>query len=196
MTTTKATTTRWIVESAIMLAIATVLSELTFSGPWALGGGITFCSMLPIILISFRFGCRRGLITGLAFSLLQLILGIQNVQYADSAVMAAGIVLFDYIVPFSVLGLAGLFRNVTKSRKVNLVLGIAVTLCIRFLCHFATGVWIWEALWPNELGWAAPIWSLAYNGSYMLPELIITAIVAVLLYSSPLKKYFDGADLK
>lgn len=196
MTKNKATATRWIVESAIMLAIATVLSELTFSGPWALGGGITFCSMLPIILISYRFGCKRGLVTGVAFSLLQLILGIHNVQYADSAVMAAGIVLFDYIVPFSVLGLAGLFRNVTKAPRVNLVIGIVVTLFVRFMCHFATGIWIWEALWPNELGWAAPIWSLAYNGSYMLPEMIITSIVAVLLYSSPLKKYFNGDDLK
>lgn len=192
----KATTTRWIVESAIMLAIATVLSELTFSGPWALGGGITFCSMLPIILISFRYDCKRGLVTGVAFSLLQLILGIHNVQYADSAIMAAGIVLFDYIVPFSVLGLAGLFRNVTKTPKANLVIGITVTLFVRFLCHFATGIWIWEALWPNELGWAAPIWSLAYNASYMIPELIITVVVAVLLYASPLKTYFDGKDLK
>ena len=70
-------------------------------------------------------------------------------------------------------------------------MGILVTFLVRFLCHFLSGWIIWEVMWPNELGWAAPLWSFVYNGSYMLPEIIITEIAAFLLYK-PLEKYWLG----
>lgn len=54
---------RWLVESALMIAIATVLNEYTKFIPMPLGGGVTICSMLPLVLISFRFGWQRGLVT-------------------------------------------------------------------------------------------------------------------------------------
>lgn len=191
----KRTNVRWLVESAIMIAIGTVLSEIPkFDFP--LGGGLTICSMLPVVLISFRFGVGRGLTTALAYSLLQLLLGMNNVQYATSALMAAGIVLLDYIVPYTVLGLAGAFRRTTKDLRVNLVLGILVTFALRLACHFITGWWVWDALWPNEFGWTAPVYSIAYNGSYMAAEMALTSVVAVLLCSTPLRRYFAGEDLK
>lgn len=197
MSNTKShSTVRMLVESAVMIAIGTVLSELKFSGIWALGGGITFCSMLPLVFIAHRWGTRWGLFTAFVYSLLQLVLGVDNVQYASSFLMAAGIVLLDYVVPYTLIGLSAMFNRVVKSRPVSLVLGIAVTFGLRLACHFITGTWIWEALWPNELGWAAPVWSIAYNASYMVPEIVITAVVAVLLYASPLKRYFLAEDLK
>lgn len=186
---------RRMVESAIMLAIGTVLSLFPFQGFWALGGGITVCSTLPLVIISWRYGWGWGTFTAVVYGLLQMLLGIQNVQYADSVQTAVGIILFDYLVAFGVIGLAGLFRGRLKDARAGLVLGITVTFLLRFVCHFITGVWIWEILWPNELGWAAPIWSLAYNGSYMLPEIIISALVCVLSYA-PLRRYYDGSDLK
>lgn len=188
-------TVRKLVESAIMIAIGTVLSELKFPGFWVLGGGITFCSMLPLVFISHRYGCKWGLFTAFVYSLLQLVLGVDNVQYADSFLMAAGIVLLDYVVPYTLIGLAAMFNRVVKNRPASLVLGIVVTFALRLACHFITGTWIWEVLWPNELGWAAPVWSIAYNASYMVPEIIITAVVAVLLYATPLKRYFLAEDL-
>ena len=184
-----------LVESAIMLAIGTVLSMFTFSGPWALGGGITFCSMLPLVIVSHRCGCKWGLFTAFVYSLLQMILGIQNVQYATSAGMAIAIILLDYVIAFSVVGLSAMFNGVIKNRLVSLEVGIIFTFLIRLLCHFLSGVLIWEVLWPNELGWAAPVWSIAYNASYMIPEIIITGVVAGLLFK-PLNRYFTGADLK
>ena len=74
------------------------------------------------------------------------------------------------------------------------VLGIVLTFLVRLGCHYVSGVVVWEVLWPNELGWAAPIWSIAYNASYMIPEIIITSLVAALSYG-PLKKYYQGQDL-
>lgn len=195
MSNVKVSVSRRLAESAIMVAIGTVLSLFPFSGPWALGGGITVCSMLPLVIISHRYGCGWGTFTAFVYSVLQLLLGLNNVQYATSVGMAIAIIILDYIVAFSVVGLSAMFNGVCKNRRVSLVLGIVVTFLLRFACHFITGVWIWEVLWPNELGWAPPIWSLAYNGSYMIPEIIITSLVALLLYR-PLERYFLGKDLQ
>ena len=195
MKTTRNQNVRRMAESAIMLAIGTVLSLFPFQGVWALGGGITVCSTLPLVVISWRHGWGWGTFTAMVYGLLQMLLGIQNVQYADSVLTAVLIILFDYLVAFGVIGLAGVFRGRLKDERVGLVMGITVTFLLRFACHFITGVWIWEILWPNELGWAAPVWSLAYNGSYMLPEIIISALVCVLSYA-PLRRYYDGTDLK
>ena len=195
MEQTKDLATRRLVESSVMIAIGTVLSMFDFKGPWALGGGITFCSMLPLVLISWRYGCRWGLFTAFVHSLLQMLLGISNVQYATNVQTAVLIILFDYVIAYSVIGLAAMFKNRVKNQQIALVLGITVTFLIRLACHYISGVMVWEVLWPNELGWAAPIWSISYNGSYMVPEIVITSIVAVLSYR-PMKKYYQGEDLK
>lgn len=188
-------TVRWLVESAVMIAIGTVLSEFP-KIDFPLGGGLTICSMLPLVLVSWRYGCGRGLVCAAAYSLLQLLLGSNNLQYAASALMAAGIVLLDYLVPYTVIGLAGMFKGRTHDPRVALVLGIASTFLLRLLCHFITGWWIWDALWPNEFGWTGPVYSIVYNGSYMAAEIAITCTVAWALCSTPLKRYFDGEDLR
>ena len=182
-------------ESAIMLAIATVLSMVQFTGPWVLGGSITVCSMLPIVIIAQRYGTRWGLVTAFTYSVLQLLLGLKNVQYAPNALIAVAIIALDYVLAFTVLGFSASFNGIVRNRRWAIVVGIVVTFFARFLCHFFSGVLIWEALWPNGLGWAPPVWSLAYNGSFMLPEMILTAVVAFLLYK-PLEKFWLGADLE
>lgn len=183
------------VESAVMLAIAVVLSLFPFSSPWALGGGITVCSMLPLVILSWRYGCLWGTFAAFVYSLLQMILGFSNVQYADSVTTAVLIILFDYVFAFSVVGLSGLFKGRLGRPRLELVLGITVTFLVRLACHYISGVVVWEVLWPNELGWAAPIWSIAYNASFMIPEIIITGLAACLSYG-PLARYYQGADLK
>ncbi len=186
--------TRRLVESAVMIAIGTVLSMFPFSAPWAFGGGVTICSMLPLVIIAHRYGTKWGLFTAFVYSVLQLILGVSNVQYATSFIMAVGIVLLDYTIAFTVIGLSACFNGVIKNRLVSIVVGIVFTFALRFGCHFISGWIIWEALWPNEVGLASPMYSLVYNGGYMLPETIITALVAVLTYK-PLKRYWLAEDL-
>jgi len=182
--------TKRLVESALLIAMGTVLSLFPFSGPWVLGGGITICSMLPLVLLSYRYGMKWGVFSAVIYAVLQMLLGFQNVQYAQTVMQAVAIILFDYIVAFGVIGLAPIFDRFTTSRVKSLALGVPFVMLLRFACHFYTGVVIWEALWPNELGWAAPVWSLAYNASYMLPELVITTAAAVVLYR-PLSRWFD-----
>lgn len=188
--------TRWLVESALLIALATALNEYTKVIPMPFGGGVTICSMLPLVVLSFRFGPKLGLVSALAFSLLQAVFGMDNVAYATSALMATGIVLLDYIVPYTVIGLAGIFHKKGRDLRINLVLGIVVTFALRLVCHFITGWWIWDALWPNEFGLPAPLYSIAYNGCYMVGEMVLSSVAAVLLCATPLRRYLAGEDLK
>ncbi|MHC1786641.1 MAG: energy-coupled thiamine transporter ThiT [Christensenellales bacterium] len=186
--------TRRMVESALMVAIGTVLSLLSFQGPWALGGSITICSMLPLVFIAYRHGTRWGLFCGFLYAGLQMMLGFKNVGYGRSMGEMLLIALLDYILAFTVIGLSSIFKGRFADERKGLMLGIFATFLLRFLCHFFSGWFIWEALWPNALGYAAPAWSFLYNGSYMLPELLVTALVAWLSFR-PLKGYWLGLDL-
>ena len=188
--------TRRLVESAVMIAIGTVLSMFPFSAQWAFGGGVTICSMLPLVIIAHRYGTKWGLFTAFVYSVLQLILGVSNVQFAAGYgfVLAVGVLLLDYILAFTVIGLSACFNGVIKNHLVSIVVGIVFTFALRFVCHFLSGWIIWGVITPNEMGLVAPLYSLIYNGGYMLPETIITALVAVLTYK-PLKRYWLAEDL-
>ncbi len=170
-----------LVFSALMIAIGTVLSLFKFSGIWAFGGGVTFCAMLPLVIIAFVYGTKWGVFTAFVFSLLQMVLGMDNLMYGTNALMVIAIALLDYIVAYTVIGFAAVFRGMNKNIYTDIVVGIVFTFLIRLLCHFITGWVIWDALWPNEMGMLSPIYSIAYNGSYMVPEIVITSIVAVAL---------------
>lgn len=187
--------TRRMVESAILIAIGTVLSILSFQGPWALGGSITICSMLPLVFISWRYETRWGMFSAFIYSLLQLILGFKNIGYGRNALEMLLIALLDYILAYSVISLSSVFKGRFKDQRLALLAGIMLTLLLRYAFHFFSGWIIWEALWPNDQGFTSPMWSLVYNGSYMVPEIIITSIVAWLSYQ-PLKRYWLGEDLR
>ena len=184
---------RRLVESALMIAIATIRSLIKIDLPF--GGGVTIVSMLPLILISHRYGWKWGVATAFVYSIGQLLMGLDNVAYADSFLMGAGIVLLDYVVAYTVIGLSGIFGK----ERWSVAVGIAVTFTLRFLCHLVTGAWIWGVWMPDSFmnfpmtnPW---VYSFLYNGWYMLAELILTEIVAMLIYQ-PLKNYFTGSDLE
>ena len=181
-----------LVESALMVAVATVCSMVKIDLPF--GGGITILSMLPLILISHRYGWKWGVLTAFTYSLIQLVLGLDNVGYATSFLMGAGIVLLDYVLAYTVIGLSGRFGQDRKA----VAIGIAVTFTLRFLCHLVSGAWIWGVWMPEEfmgMKMTNPwIYSALYNGWYMLAELVATEIVAMIIYH-PLKKYFHGESV-
>lgn len=189
----KKITVRQLVESALMIAVATVLSLIKIDLPF--GGGVTIVSMLPLILISHRYGWKWGVLTAFVYSVAQLLLGLDNVAYAESFIMGVGIVMLDYIVAYTVIGLSGVFGK----KRASVAIGIAVTFTLRFLCHLITGAWIWGVWMPDQfmgMPMTNPwIYSFLYNGWYMLFELVCTETVAMLIYA-PLKKFFTGEDLK
>ena len=172
--------TRTLVECAVMIAVGTILSMIKIDLLW--GGGMTVCSMLPLVFIAHRHGTKTGLIAAFAYSLLQLVLGLDNVRYATNFWMAVGIVGLDYVVAYTVIGLSAIFDGKFKNKQTAMVAGIVFSFTLRLACHFITGVWIWEVIWPNDRGWLPPVWSIAYNAMYMVPEMILTSVAACLLY--------------
>lgn len=168
-------------EGAIMVALATVLSMIRLYR-MPLGGAVTALSMLPICLFSIRRGVRRGLVAGFLNAVVLFFLDMGEVLSWGLTPMAlVGCILFDYLIAFTVLGLAGMLR----SRGLwGGMLGIGAALFLRFCSHLVSGVLIFDAWMPE--GWSNPLlYSIAYNGTFMLPELILTCIAAAALLKVP-----------
>lgn len=179
-----------LVEGAVMVALAFGLSWVTkfipfLNLPW--GGSITLLSMLPIIVYSIRNGVKYGLMCSFVYALTQLSQGI----FADgllgwglTPIMLISCIFLDYIGAFTVLGFAGMFRN--KEMK-GWIGGTVSMIFARYVLHvisgavvFASAGKLWESLEINN-PW---LYSIAYNACYMLPEMILTTIGAVLLFKT------------
>ena len=173
-------------QSGIFIALATILSFLpVYEMP--MGGSVTLASMLPILLIGVKFGYKWGIGASTVYMFIQLLQALikGNVfVYCVGAWSVIVCLLFDYVVPFCVLGLSA-FAKPRASGKLSIVkvcCTFGVLIFIRFVCHFITGIVIWGQWAPEGMG--KFIYSLAYNGQYMLPELIITLVVSALMLSS------------
>lgn len=165
-------------ESAILLALGVVLSLFTiFTMPN--GGSITFASMLPVILIGVRWGPLWGFGSSLVFGVLQLLLGFH-------AITPWAIVL-DYLLAYGVLGFSGFF----KGRKYGLIPAAVICGFLRFVVHWISGVTIWASTTPEGI----PVWyySLTYNATYMLPEIVFAVLVAIVI-CVPLQKFWLSKD--
>ncbi len=200
-----------LVLAGVMIAMGTALG---FVKPFELpyGGAITLCSMLPVMFFSYRCGLKWGLSAGLVFSVLQLLFGLDALK-GISAMMVVGSIFLDYILAFTVLGLAGMFRGKIKNDAAAFTLGSFVSMMLRYFCSFLSGWVLWASFnetadmqgfiasfFPalgNLSGTAlAVVYSLVYNGSYMIPEIILTCVVGFLLVQFAGKQILDKAPEK
>ena len=169
-----------LVEAAVLMALAVVLDYLCklipFQFPY--GGGISV-SVLPLIYFTFRRGTKWGLGAGVVFSALQIITGWYPPPAGTWWALILCILL-DYLLAFALLGLADLFAKPFGSHRLIGYGAGAVAVCLlRFLCSFLSGVILWDAYCPEGMNvW---LYSLLYNGGYMLPNAVLTGILAVLL---------------
>lgn len=212
--TKRKATARRITESAMLLAIAITLELISkiFIPELPFGGQITLVSMLPVVLIAYRHGTKWGFVAAVTYAVLEMAIGMKTVSaaflpgYFGDGVMifkALLMCLLDYLLAYTTLGLGGVFRNAVKKPGVSLMCGSLVALSARFVCHILSGYilfsgwaeWFFtqdgfpawganlvSALSPAVLGW---VYSIVYNGMYMVPEIILTAIVALLLGRIP-----------
>ena len=188
----KRTNTRAMVECALMIAVGTVLAQIKiFTMPY--GGSVTLVSMLPFILVSFRHGVKWGLFTGFINGLLQLITDFYAPP-SGTLIALVAMILLDYLLAFMALGLAQGFAKPFKNRLAGVAVGTATVCFLRFICSFLSGALLWCS-YQSYYEWAAglSVWeySFIYNGTYMLPELIITSICACLLVKLA-PKFFDA----
>ena len=155
--------TKHLVFSAVAMALAMITSFLKlFEAP--MGGSVTLFSMLFICCIGYWYGLRTGIMTGVAYGLLQLI--------SDPYIISLPQMITDYILAFGALGLSGIFCN----KKNGLVKGYIVGVLGRYLFAFLSGL-IFFGMYAEGSGMSAPVYSLAYNGSYLGCETAITLIV-------------------
>ncbi|MBQ0135943.1 MAG: energy-coupled thiamine transporter ThiT [Oscillospiraceae bacterium] len=171
----KSNKTYKLVVTAMLIALATILNQFAVI-QLPVGGGVTVFSQVPIITAGVMFGPLWGLFSGFVFSLLQLLFGLANFSYVKGAVSFIVLALFDYIFPYTILGLGDMFKEKLKNRNIELVLGTIIVCLIRFLCHFISGATVWAEWSGGQSVRAILIYSFTYNGSYMLPETIITVI--------------------
>lgn len=162
--------TQRLVYCAGAMALSLVTSFIKFAS-LPFGGSITLFSMLFICLIGYVFGVRTGIMTGVAYGILQFIMG----PYIYAPIQ----VLLDYPLAFGALGLSGLFHN----KKNGLVAGYITGVVGRYIFHVISG-YIFFASYAPE-GTNSMIYTLVYNATYILPELIVTIIV---LYMPPVLK--------
>lgn len=215
-------TVKRLAESAMLLAVAVVLEVVSkmFIPELPFGGQITLVSMLPVVLISYRHGVKWGFVSAFAYALIEMALGAKTVMaafqpdYFGEAVMigkALLMCLLDYVLAYTALGLGGVFRSKIKDRGLSLMCGSIVALSARYLMHIASGYilfasyaeWFFtqdgfpawgqtlvQTLSPKAL---ALVYSVVYNGVYMVPEIVLTAIVSLLL-GGTLPKIVRKAD--
>lgn len=182
----KQTKTLFLVEVAVFSALAYLLdlfSGFLFSRIWPQGGSVSI-AMVPVFLMAFRWGVKGGVLTGFLLGLLQFILGMSQIFHPVQGIL-------DYLIAFSVLGVAGIFASQIKAglqtgnRKKWIALVIAgsfIGSVLRFTAHFVAG-WVFFGTWapPGQPAW---LYSFLYNGTYMLPSMIISTIIVFLIISA------------
>jgi len=192
------------VESGLLIAIGIILDTFfKFEAPWAYGGSITLCSMLPLVLISYKYGVKWGCLAGLAHGLITMMISGGRAGGLAAMIEENGglklfllIMLFDYILAFSIIGLSGLAKKWAKTLSGALIGGSILGLFGRFLMHIISGClffgewaeWFFTdmvtAQWGQTIlntfsGKALSfVYSVVYNGLYMIPEMILTAVAA------------------
>lgn len=180
MTLTKKEKIRRLVESALMLALSTLLAEFAII-KFPFGGSVTIFSQVPMVFISYRYGIKWGAFAGLCMGIIQMLFGLENFAYVSGIAAYLILIFADYIIAFGALGFGGMFKNKIKNPVIAIGLGGAVVSVIRFICHFISGV----TIWGDYAEGAQAVWeySFTYNAGYMIPELIITVVGCVVLAS-------------
>lgn len=206
--------TKMLTESALLIAMAIVLELVAkaFIPEMPFGGQVTLVSMLPIVLISYRHGVKWGLLSGVVYAALEMVIGAKTVaaafqpDYFGSGVLIVNALLMcllDYVLAFTILGIGGCFRNKIQNPGLSLCLGSIVALSCRYLCHILSGYILfgsyaeWFFTQEGFPAWGANLvaslnpqllalaYSVVYNGMYMIPEIVFTAVAALLLSKVP-----------
>ena len=155
-------TVKQLVFCAMSIALGTILSEIKIIDfPW--GGSATLLSMLIICLPGYLFGLGAGLVTGVAYGILQLLV--------DPYVLFPMQLVLDYLLAFGSLGLSGIFA----SSKNGLVKGYLTGILGRYVFTVLSG-WIFFGEYAWE-GWPVLPYSLVYNGIYIFAEAAVTVVV-------------------
>ena len=183
---------RALTEGAILLALAVVLNYLSaiIFGSLPQGGSITL-AMFPLLLYVHRWGVGRGALVCFAYGTLDMLLGRGYAWGWQS-------ILLDYLVAYTALCLGGFF----KGKDWGIFPDVAIGCLGRFAVHYFSGITLYKIIEPTGIEgleglgvFTNPhLYSIVYNGVYMLPNAVIALVIAAALFV-PMKKYFSGKDI-
>lgn len=160
---------------ALCIALATILSMIRLYR-FPFGGSVTLLSMLVITLPAWIYGVKTGTLTGLLYGLLQFVLG--------PTVISIPQVILDYVLAFSVMGVAGFVNN----QKHSLIKGFSLAVIARWIIATLAGLaWVAAGTTAWE-GWNPILYSMVYNAAYIFTEAIITIVV---ISTPPMKKALE-----
>ncbi len=170
----KSNDTRSLTYAGICIAISYALSYIKiFDGPQ--GGAVTLASMLPIMIYSYIFGTKKGVLTGAVYGVLQC---LQDPQFYEPLQ-----ILLDYPIAFSALGLAGIFKNakfIKGNKIIEMVLGAVVAGFMRYCSSVLSGYFVFYS-WSSMD--SSLLYSIVYN-TVILIDAAICAVVGGFLFSS------------
>jgi thiamine transporter len=205
---------------ALAMVLAMVCALIPFLN-LPFGGGFTVASMLPIVIISYMYGMKWGFFSAAIYSVIQVVMDLYlgkgstlialfmpNSEDYMGIGAAIAILIIDYLVAYTLLGFGGAFRKM-KNKTLALTLGVVLALSLRYLAHIVSG-YIFYGAWAEWFftqenfyaigGWIlntfsgeglAIIYSIFYNGLYMIPEIVITAVASVIVSRLPVIKISD-----
>jgi len=176
--------TKVLTEIAVLAALSGVLYSIR---PWTnpFGGSITLGSMVPVMWLSLRRGVYAGFVGGVIFGLLGLLIDVAFLG-PTAVIASAPQAIMEYPVAFCMIGLTGMFRKKTMFYAVS---GASITVLIRFLIHYAMGVIVWWYVYPFPLEYGRYLWPLVYNGTFLLPDYIISVVILSILVKTGLLNY-------
>lgn len=178
---------RMLVEGALLVAVAQALSYLKlWEMPW---GGSICVGMLPIFLYSVRWGVGPGLMAGFVYGTLQF-------MFDGGFALGWQSILGDYLVAFTVLGLAG----VCAGKKGGIFTGTLVGSLARFLVHYVVGATVWAEYMPEVffgMTMTTPwFYSFLYNITWAGPDILLTILIFVIFYQlKPMRRFLERQDL-
>lgn len=167
-------TTREMAYAAISLALSFALSYVKFFA-MPQGGSVTLASMLPVMMFSYMFGIRKGIIVGAIYGVLQAI--------QDPWIIHPAQFFLDYPIAFGMLGLAGIFKelNVVKKPVLSFTLGAVLAGTLRYFSHVFSGIFAFGSY--AQGGYSAVAWGFLYN-TFTFADTAIVIVVAMLLFGS------------
>ncbi|MFC4024291.1 energy-coupled thiamine transporter ThiT [Oceanobacillus longus] len=171
----------FLVEVSIFTALALLLDILPLSFKiWAQGGSISF-AMIPVFIVAFRWGLKGGLLSGFLWGVLQVATGTAYILTPLQG-------FIDYALAFTVIGFAGIFANriqqavksgETKKYLTYITLGVLLGSTLRFIAHYVAGLVFFGSAIEGQPAW---LYSLIYNGSYMVPSFILCTVIVFFLF--------------
>lgn len=162
----KKISTKALVFSAMSIALAMVTSMIKLID-MPMGGSVTLCSMLFACLIGYIFGLRTGLMAAIAYGFLQLVV--------DPYIISIPQMFTDYIFGFGALGLSGIFSE----KKNGMLRGYLLGVLGRYFFTFLSGM-IFFGSNAASYNMSVPVYSLVYNGAYLIPEALITVVIILM----------------